>query len=540
MSANEPSLLDPFAVSAPDEAAELSALVRTLELAEGFQLIFVRCNQIPQRERLMEEVRSRLPNLNIQTIFFRGPIQHLLDSIQEHLMTPLPDVVFVSGLEFSLPVTDEAQATPLIANLNASRNSLAEFLPCSVVFWVPEYVLTAIAQGSPDFFSVRSSVYFFSANHAEIARLTRQLSTGEFWQSNNLSQVEKQQRIEAIKRLLADYELLPDRQRDRSAELRLLGNLGALFLTLGDYEVAHTYYNQSLRIAVELHDQSSIAVSLHQIGNLHYLRGEFEEALTQYNQAVRLSESLGDDAGAAGTLHQIGRIYHARGDYGAAILKYEQALQLFEKLSDHVGEARSLHQLGMLHQAQGEYDAALAMYERSLSILEKLGDIAGEASSVHQLGMLHQARGEYDAALAMYERSCEVSEKLGDRAGEAISLHQLGMIHQERREYDLALSMYEHALQLAEIIGDQAGAATTRAQLGVLFTQLGEYSKAFTQFCLAQTVFMRLKLPYERDMINELKMLRRKWGKANFDAAWQAAIGTDLPEWLLNNDVAAK
>ncbi len=146
----------------------------------------------------MEEVRSRLPKLNIQTIFFREPIQHLLDSIQEQLTTPLPDAVFISGLEFSLPVAAEAHAAPLIANLNASRNSFAQMLPCPVVLWVPEYVLTAIAQGAPDFFSIRSSVYFFAAKPAEIDYLAQSLSAGDYWKVAKLSHTWKNKTVSLL------------------------------------------------------------------------------------------------------------------------------------------------------------------------------------------------------------------------------------------------------------------------------------------------------------------------------------------------------
>ena len=401
MSANEPALLDPFAVSAPDEAAELSALVRTLELAEGFQLIFVRCNQIPQREHLMEEVRSRLPKLNIQTIFFREPLQHLLDSMQVQLTTPLPDIVFVSGLEFSLPVAAEAHVAPLIANINASRNSFAQLLSCPVVFWVPEYVLTAIAQGAPDFFSVRSSVYFFAAKPTEIAHLAQDLSAGKSWEVESLSQQEKQDRIAAIERLLADYKFQPDTQRDRHTELRLLGQLGDVFYTQGDYDHALAYFNRALKMAEDLNDLAGVATSLHQIGIVQQARGNYEAALEYYQRSLKMKEYLGNVAGVANSLHQIGMVQQARGNYEAALEYYQRSLKMKEEIGNVAGVARSLLQIGIVQDLRGNNEAALEYYQRSLKIKEEIGNVAGVASSLGQMGNLMMEVGQFAEAFGL-------------------------------------------------------------------------------------------------------------------------------------------
>jgi tetratricopeptide (TPR) repeat protein len=361
MNANETALLDPFEVSTPDEATELTALTRALELAEGFRLLFVRCNQIPQRERLMEDVRARLPKLNIQTIFFREPIVHLLDAVQEKLATPMPDAVFISGLDFSLPVAAEAHATPLIANLNASRNSFAQTLPCPVVLWVPEYVLVAIVQGAPDFFSIRSGVYFFALPPTEIAHLAQNLSAGESWEVASLPQQEKQGRVVATERLLADYEFLPEHQRDRHTELRLLGQLGDVF----------------------------------------YAQGNYDKAIAYFDRARKMAEALSDKAGVARSLHQIGMVQQNRSNYEAALDYYQRALKIAEELGNVAGVARSLHQIGMVQQERGNYEAALDYYQRALKIAEELGNVAGVASSQGQLGKLLAETGHSAEAFGL-------------------------------------------------------------------------------------------------------------------------------------------
>ncbi len=241
MSDETTTITDPFSATALDEATELRALSQALRLSQGFKLIFARCNQPQQRRNLVAALRVELPELNAQEIHFDKPVTHLLDELRSRIAEPSPDAVFVSGLEYSLPVADEADAMPLIANLNASRNSFPQAMPCPLVLWIPEYILNAIMLGAPDFFSIRSGVYFFAAAPGDTIELASTLTAGNEWAVGGLSLNEKQERIGAIKSLLADYESLPEGQRDYQTELRLHWRLGNLFLGIGNFLLAQKH-----------------------------------------------------------------------------------------------------------------------------------------------------------------------------------------------------------------------------------------------------------------------------------------------------------
>src|SRR5690348_6375366 len=98
MSDNTLDVAAPFETTVPDEETELGALAAALRLADGFKLLFARCNQYDQRQRLIAALKARLPSLNIQDIYLREPIPHLLDALREQIAEPPPDAVFVSGL----------------------------------------------------------------------------------------------------------------------------------------------------------------------------------------------------------------------------------------------------------------------------------------------------------------------------------------------------------------------------------------------------------------------------------------------------------
>lgn len=571
--------IDPFAPGTLDQKTELAALIHALEFASGFSLLFVVCNQAPQRRQLMAKMREQLPKFKVQEIIFNEPVNHLLDALCERLIEPLPNAIFVSGLEHSLPTLTGASTTTFIANLNASRNSFPQTMPRPLVLWVPEYVLTAIVQGAPDFFSIRSGVYAFAATPEELTEFARILFAGDHWQAESLPLPEKQHRLAAIRGLLAEYEALPVERQDRRTQMRLLDRLGVLlsaqgnytealrqfqqavrlaeglgdrasvasllhrlgmrYQAIGEHDKALQCYKQSLRIAEEQGDRSLVAPSLHQLGTLYQALGEYDQALQYYDKSLRILEELNDRLGIANSLGQVGILHHAQGAYREALSNYEQALRIFEELGDRTGLIITLHQLGILHQLRGEHSEALRHYEESMRIAEELGDRAQVARSLHQLGNLYYLQGAYDEALQRYEQSLRIKKELGDRAGVATSLHQLGILHQARSKYDEALQFYEQSLRIREELNNRAGVASSRGQIGILLMETARYGEAFAVLLNALAISIELQSPDAKIIANTLRALRARWSKQAFDTAWREATGEDVPDWLKESSKAA-
>jgi tetratricopeptide (TPR) repeat protein len=532
MSVEEATFAEPFAPSVPDEEIELRALCNALSLARGFSLLFGRCNQVDYRRDLIAKVKDRLPNLDVLVIQLREPITHLLDELRNRLGARPPDAVFVLGIEHSLPISRGAESTPFVANLNASRNSFPQAMPFPLVLWTADYVVAAIARGAPDFFSIRSGLYSFAAEPVQTIEMTRSLMSSDWIATWNLSQTEKQERIEAIRSLLADYESLPVGKRDRSTEGKLHYKLAVLFDAVGSSNEAIREARLSLKIADELGDQTGVAASFFQIGVIHEVRGEYDQALEKYEGARRIAEELENRAGVATSLGQIGYIHYIRGEYEAALEKYEQSRRIAEELGDRLAVARSLHQLGLIDQVRGEYDKALEEYEKAREIAEELGNRVEVASLLGQIGQIHHSRGEYGDALEKYEQSRRIAKELGDRAVVATALYHIGMIHHYRGEYREAMESYEEALRLEQEVGARAGMAGSLNQIGELYIDLGRYPEAFEKLLSALNSFLHLNSPKATIAASRLRELREKWGEKEFDDAWRRETAEDIPDWL--------
>src|SRR6185369_7997974 len=561
MSVDELVAADPFVLTAADEEVELRALCRALTLADGFSLLFARCNQADHRRELIARIKTQLLNVNIQVIEFREPVTHLLDELRTRITSPLPDAIFVLGLEYSLPRSSDAHSSALIANLNAARNSFPQAMPFPLVLWVPEYILTAIARAAPDFFSIRSGLYSFAAAPKDSMSTVRSVMAGDWVDVSNLTLAEKQERIQAIRLMLSDYESLPTDLRDTHIEGRLHYRLGTLFLLIGSYEEALVEFETagrraerlgnrvslarsiyeigmvyahrgqydkalqnfqlSLQTNEEVGDRNAVATVLHGIANVDMLRGDYERALEHYHRSRKIAEELGDRNGVAGSLHQIGVVQARLGQYAAAQEMFQRPLEIKEELGDRAGVATALHGIGNIATLRGDYEDALKHYQQALKVSMELGNLLGIAASRHQIGMILQHRGEYEGALEEYKRSLEIATQLRDRDSMALSLHQIGNIYYLRGEYDKALEEYQVSLGIAQELGDRDGIAMSLAQMAQVFMATGRYDEAFESLFDALAGLVELQSPQMQATANDLRQLRGKWGEENFDPAWQ-------------------
>jgi tetratricopeptide (TPR) repeat protein/CHAT domain-containing protein len=374
--------------------------------------------------------------------------------------------------------------------------------------------------------------------------------------------------FEQYQRALSIYEDLGD----RAGVAVLILNIGAIHQSRGDYEAAVSSYNQSLKIHSELGNRSGMALSLTSIAVIHEKDGDYEAALNRYQEALTIREELGDRPGLAdlsvriGMIHleheeyggalewyqklvsfeagmgasseaakaviSVGMIHRERGEYQAALASFQQALAICEAAGDHTGMGAALIHIRMIHQDRGDDEAAFEQYHRAMAFQSDKDDTEGVAMSLMGIGMIHQQRGEYDAALEQYLKALAIRKRLRNQVGIARATHQIGTIYQARGKYKVALEHYHEALAIVEELGNRDHAAIARAQIGKLFMEMERYPEAFPMMMSALATFFELQAPYLPAAAEDMRLLRKRWGATNFDAACKLKTNEELPRWL--------
>jgi hypothetical protein len=227
------------------EQPDMARLLWSLARARGFALFFARCNVPIYRERLIKALRANLARpvtiVEITPEVTKDPI--LIDAYVARAVAEAPEdaVVFVIGLEHLLPSSNPDLQWRMLQQLNWRRGAFAR-LARPIVFWLPEYALTAMARNAPDLYDWYSGVYIFDLDRS--ARRGAMRPTLDALQQREsvrwLSPDERRRWAETLQELI---ELRSDESDEAASEheAELLDQLGKLAREQADYHLARKY-----------------------------------------------------------------------------------------------------------------------------------------------------------------------------------------------------------------------------------------------------------------------------------------------------------
>lgn len=368
----------------PDNAEALGRMVRALDLAEGFALFFARCNSPALRSNLILTATQQLAALGVEAVEVvfedepadvRQRLRAALQAVDEEATLPLAvsplhlsvaaeppasytlglkRAVFVVGLELGIPYNEPNSR--ILAELNLGRDLFPRDAPHPLVFWLPDYALTAVARHAPDFWAWRSGVFEFETDTAGSSAAFEQLvQPDRSWRAfANLTSQARLLRRRQLESLLDDYRDLPDEPRMMRERGKILADLGDLCAASQDYGESIRYYQQALELIRQVGDRAGEARLLNNIGLVYDALGDQRQALDYFEQALPLRRQVGDRAGEATALNNIGGIYFDLGDQRGALAYYEQALKLQRQVGDRAGEAVTRFNMAMVFEAMGD------------------------------------------------------------------------------------------------------------------------------------------------------------------------------------------
>ena len=435
-----------------DDADELRRLIRTVKFAQKHFLYFVCCNQVPKQNELIAAVEKEFKGKKIRVVKFKKPITDLLGELQKKKIAADCEAVFVQGLEWSISSDGVGAENTLIYNLNISRDSFKRYLSCPMFLWLPEYAIVKITRHAPDFFSVRSGIFYFSNPPEQVAEQIFQSVSSGWNESSSLPIAEKLKQIENLESLLAEYRGLHREKQDKQAESRLLTKLANLFYSISQYRKAIEYHEQSLAISQKIGDRLGEAWSLGNLGIAYDSLGEYRKAIEYHEQSLAIKREIGNLLGEGASLGNLGIVYYSLSEYRKAIEYHEEYLAISREIGDHSGEGISLGNLGITYYSLGEYRKAIEYHEEYLAISREIGDRSGEARSLGNLGLDYDRLGEYRKAIEYHEQSLAISREIGDRLGEGKSLSNLGLAYLSLGEIGKACGSWKDAVAVFEAI----------------------------------------------------------------------------------------
>lgn len=249
-----------------------------------------------------------------------------------------------------------------------------------------------------------------------------------------------------------------DEKRPSLQKADVLNNIGVIWKNKGNYLEALKYYEESIRIKVNIlsKDNISIAKSYVNIGLLQFRINNLDKAIQYYYKALEILKE-GDNLShplLSNIYNNLGLIYQEKSDFGLAIEFYEKALSIKEKKSQvaNISIGGTFENLGVIYNIIGDFDKALLYYNKALKskIINKGESHFSLGNTYNNIGLTYYKIKDFKNALIFYEKAMKIREKsigIKNSLLAEIMLNK-GTLLMDIGEFKNAIMIFEGALSI--------------------------------------------------------------------------------------------
>jgi CHAT domain-containing protein len=245
----------------------------------------------------------------------------------------------------------------------------------------------------------------------------------------------------------------------------ILGNLGSVYQSQGQLELAREYLTRSIDLQEELGNTFATMHEREALGSVLVLLDQPAEGQRLLEHVAERAEQGGANEPAAQARAGLGRILLAQGRAEEAIVQMRRAVAIARNANADA-LALVLAELASAASAGGRPAEALAAADEVVAIGERLGSRSRVGLGEGARGTALAALGREDEAAAAFERSIRATEEVRDEMADAPA--------ERRRFLEARMEPFEGLLALHARRGraEQALAQTERARARVLLDAL--------------------------------------------------------------------
>ena len=270
--------------------------------------------------------------------------------------------------------------------------------------------------------------------------------------------------------------------------------------SLGNYEKAIEFHQQSLRFAKEMRNKGSEGAAYTNLGNAYHSFGDYKKAIEFHHQSLSIAKEIGEKASEGTTYTNLGVVYDSLGVYGKAIEFHQQSLSIAKEIGEKASEGKAYTNLGSAYHSLGDYQKAIEFHHQSLSIAKEIGEKASEGKAYTNLGSAYYSLGDYKKAIEFHQQSLRFAKEIGDNGTEGKAYTNLGSAYYSLGDYRKAIEFHQQSLGIAKEIGEKDLEQKTYTSLGRSFQELHDFRQAEECYEFSVKVFEEMRfLLQEKD-----------------------------------------
>ena len=227
-------------------------------------------------------------------------------------------------------------------------------------------------------------------------------------------------------------------------------NQAHLAFNRGNFNEALTICFEGIMLSKKYTFPPQYVKLLIQIGEIYVELSQYDVASQYLFQALRISEKSGLDFHTASIYSELSWINKEHGNYGIAMDYIDKSQAIRERIGYQLGIANCYSVRGLIYFLQKEYPKSISQHETALKIRESIDYTEGVSVSIFSLSLVYEKLNQVDKAIDLVKKAIAIQEKINNKLSLGISYDNIAGLLIKQRRLKEAVTYLEKAMLLGK------------------------------------------------------------------------------------------
>ncbi len=237
-------------------------------------------------------------------------------------------------------------------------------------------------------------------------------------------------------------------------QTKILNLMGSYFQVKGDYVKAIDYYQKSLKLGELEKIDEAVLVALGNIGAIYISIGQNKKGLEYQLKSLAIAQKLKNENKLASIYNNLSLLYNNFNEFNKSLAYGKKSLAIYQKMNNVNGISSAYGNIGNAYMNLNNLDEALASFLKNNELAKEAENPYEECTSSMDIGEIYYKRKQYKLALPYYLNAEKIAIEIDDDLSLKSVYGNLYQIYKATNEINKALENFEKYVSVLEKLNE--------------------------------------------------------------------------------------
>lgn len=244
------------------------------------------------------------------------------------------------------------------------------------------------------------------------------------------------------------------------------------------------YSNKAIELAEKHNNKNDKAKALLYGGVNMWFMGAYDTSLEYFQKSLTIAREIHNERLCAYNLNNLGMVNTNLKNYEKAINYYSESSLIIKKLDDEIEYAKIKNNIAGLNMHLGNLNKALKQHLYVLKIIENSDEHFFLIWLLNDIGVVYYKKENYKLALQYFYKSLKKSNKTDDNIGKSIIFNSIGEVYLKQKKYEKAKEYFFNGLKYAEETNAKENIKEIYKNISEYYSAINNYKKSLNYYKL--------------------------------------------------------